>query len=150
MDREFQIETVAWPSEQASLLEVRHRVFVEEQNVPEEIEVDEYDPIAKHLLARDLEGSPIGTARFHRPLPDEQPRLGKVGRVAVLAEWRRHRVGSALMNSLMQLAGTEGLDELVLHAQVTSIPFYESLGFEAEGPVFREADIPHRVMRRRL
>ena len=134
----FTIEKVDWDSHSITLLRVRNRVFVEEQKVPAEIEVDEYDQQSIHFLALDQNGSPIGTARL---LPD-----GRVGRVAVLIEWRRKGVGRALMNETLTVATQRGISRVTLHAQVSSIPFYSELGFETEGPEFDEAGIPHRQM----
>lgn len=132
---------VSWSSESAALLAVRRAVFVVEQGVSEEEEIDEHDPVSIHFLARS-EGRPVGTARLLAS--------GRIGRVAVLREWRRAGVGRALMLAAIAAARERGDRELVLHAQVHSIPFYESLGFYASGEVFDEAGIPHREMRLKL
>lgn len=134
----FSIEQVTWDTSQVELLEVRREVFVVEQSIPEEIEIDEHDPVSIHFLARDSGGIPIGTARL---LPE-----GRIGRMAVLATWRRSGVGRALLSAAMETARERGDGRLYLHAQVHSIPFYESLGFSVCGEEFDEADIPHREM----
>lgn len=134
----FTIEPVTWDTSQVELLEVRREVFVVEQGVPEEIEIDEHDPVSIHFLARDAAGVPIGTARL---LPE-----GRIGRMAVLATWRRSGVGRAILTAAMETARARGDGRLYLHAQVHSIPFYESLGFSVCGDEFDEADIPHREM----
>ena len=138
MTAPFCIEQVTWDASQAELLEVRHEVFVIEQGVPEEIEIDEHDARSIHFLAHDTAGLPIGTARL---LPE-----GRIGRMAVLAPWRRSGVGRALLSAAMETARERGDSWLYLHAQVHSIPFYESLGFSACGDEFDEAGIPHREM----
>lgn len=134
----FSTGEVTWDASQVELLEVRREVFVVEQGVPEEIEIDEHDPVSIHFLARDAAGVPIGTARL---LPE-----GRIGRMAVLALWRRSGVGRALLSAAMETARARGDSRLYLHAQVHSIPFYESLGFSVFGEEFDEADIPHREM----
>lgn len=134
----FSTGEVTWDTSQVELLEVRREVFVVEQGVPEEIEIDEHDPASIHFLARDAAGVPIGTARL---LPE-----GRIGRMAVLALWRRSGVGRALLSAAMETARARGDSRLYLHAQVHSIPFYESLGFSVFGEEFDEADIPHREM----
>ena len=135
----FSIAQVGWESSKARLLEVRREVFVIEQGVPEEIESDEDDPLSIHFLALDQDGTPIGTARL---LPE-----GRIGRMAVLAPWRRSGVGRALLSATMETARQRGDGRLFLHAQVHSIPFYESLGFSVFcGDEFDEAGIPHREM----
>jgi predicted GNAT family N-acyltransferase len=132
------IERVTWESSRARLLEVRREVFVVEQGVPEEIEIDEHDPASIHFLARNSAGVTIGTARL---LPE-----GRIGRMAVRAAWRRIGVGRALLSVALETARVRGDNRLYLHAQVHSIPFYESLGFSVCGEEFDEADIPHREM----
>lgn len=140
MSANFKTKFVEWNDAQTELLAVRTEVFVIEQQVPEEMERDEHDPISKHVLAIDSEtGIPIGTARL---LPTQ-----KIGRVAVLKSWRKHGVGAAMMRVLIDLARSDGMAELTLHGQTWTIGFYESCGFVAEGPEFDEAGIPHRKMR---
>ena len=134
----FTIEQVNWSSHSDILLQVRNRVFIEEQKVPAEIETDEHDQQSTHFVALDQKRNPIGTARL---LPD-----GRVGRVAVLIEWRRKGVGRALMKETLTVSSHRGIPHVSLHAQVSSIPFYLELGFKTKGPEFYEAGIPHRKM----
>ncbi len=132
-------------AEQEAAFHVRTEVFVVEQGCPPEEELDEYDAVAQHFVA--LAGDEvIGTARVYS--------LGngaaKVGRVAVLREWRGRGIGVALMEAVWEWAGKAGYRECVLHAQTYVIPFYKRLGYAAEGEIFYEANIPHRKMRRRF
>lgn len=120
---------------------IRHEVFVVEQGVPEEIELDEHDPVSLHVLALGDE-TPVGTGRL---LDD-----GHIGRLAVRQAARGTGVGRAMMLHLMEQAMHRGMAEIVLHAQVQAQPFYVSLGFEPEGDVFNEAGIDHVLMRKRL
>jgi len=138
----FTLETTDWATSEAELYAVRRAVFIEEQRVPRELEVDELDPVALHLLVRDEAGRPIGTGRL---APD-----GRIGRMAVVAEWRWCGVGAAILERLVAAAGERGLREVVAAAQVRAVGFYERFGFAAEGPEFDDAGIPHRTMRRRL
>lgn len=121
---------------------VRRAVFIEEQQVPEELEWDGLDETAFHLLAREAGGRPIGSARM---LPD-----GHIGRMAVLRGHRGTGIGSALLRRMLDEARQQGLKIAYLDAQVHAIPFYERLGFKAEGAEFMDAGIPHRQMRLRL
>ncbi len=125
------------------LREVRTAVFIREQRVPWEIEMDERDASCIHVLAR-ADGRPVGTARI------DLEKDGKVGRVAVLRDYRRCGIGRRLMAELESIAGEYGLQRLWFHAQTSAIPFYEQIGYSAEGPEFSEAGIPHRTMSRRL
>ncbi len=132
-------------------LAVRFRVFVDEQRVPAEEELDEYDGgpdgapghEALHLLAR--AGSlPVGAAR----LLLDAPTGGAVhlGRVAVQAEWRQRGVGNSLMERLHAEARARGYVTVEISAQTHAVPFYERLGYVATGPVYLEAGIEHRAM----
>ncbi|HSV75342.1 MAG TPA: GNAT family N-acetyltransferase [Chthonomonadales bacterium] len=116
-------------------------VFVEEQAVPVEEEMDHYDADAAHFVV-EADGRVVGTARLVH-LGDG---CAKVGRVAILPEYRGRGIGHALMHHVME-AGLRNCSTLVLDAQVDVIGFYERLGFEAEGPVFLDAGIDHRRMR---
>ncbi len=131
-------------ADRAVCLEIRRRVFVEEQQVPLEDDQDGFDDEAVHFVAR-LDGRAVGAARL-RVVGE----AAKAQRVAVLPDLRRGGVGRALMAALEGEARRRGLAEVVLHAQVPVIPFYERLGYTAEGDVFLEAEIPHRLMRRRV
>ena len=119
---------------------IRQVVFVEEQGVDREEEWDGLDATSVHFLAT-LAGVPVGTARMRCV-----DGAAKVERVAVLAHARRAGVGRALMAALEREASRRAWAPLRLHAQQAAIPFYESLGYLAEGPVFHEAGIPHRRM----
>lgn len=133
-----EIRPARWPEDAEALRQVRQAVFVEEQGVPPELEWDGLDDNCLHLLAVDADGNPVGTGRL---LPD-----GHIGRMAVLEPWRGRGVGSALLRELMRMGAEQGFDRLVLNAQVSTIPFYERAGFQAEGAVFDDAGIPHRRM----
>ncbi len=119
---------------------IRRRVFVEEQKVPVEIERDEQDRTAVHVLAL-LDGSLVGTGRIL--LYEEE---AKIGRVAVLPEARGRGAGTAVTMKLVELAAEKGIQKIVLNAQLPVVPFYSRLGFQPEGTPFREAGIPHRRM----
>ena len=121
-------------------LAIRRRVFVEEQGVALADEQDGRDAACSHWLAS-LDGERVGTARLR-----EVAGAWKAERVAVLAKARGHGVGAALMRALEAEAWRRGATHLLLHAQTSVVPFYERLGYRAEGPVFDEAGIPHRKM----
>lgn len=124
---------------------VRQRVFMEEQQVPEELEWDGRDADAIHVVARHSNGEVVATARL---LEDRQQ--GHIGRMAVLPGWRRQGIGSALLQSLLELARARGLHAVILNAQTKALDFYLRHGFEPEGEEFMDAGIPHRRMQRIL
>ena len=124
---------------------IRRVVFIDEQAVPEELEMDDLDGEAIHLLAT-VDGRPAGTARLL--LRDE---VGKIGRVAVLADRRDTGLGAALIRAALdELRAVPGVTTAKLGAQVHALGFYERLGFTAFGPVYDDAGIPHRDMTRPL
>lgn len=134
----YTIRTADWPEDEDALRSIRRQVFIEEQQIPAELEWDGQDEDAIHVLALDSELSPIGTARL---LP-----TGQIGRMAVLPEWREQGVGSALLRHLLQVQTKVPLSELYLNAQQSVISFYETQGFAVVGDIFFEAGIPHRRM----
>ena len=133
------IELGDWDRLRAAAEPIRFAVFVEEQKVPAEIELDEFDAVSLHALAFDAQGAAVGTGRL---LPD-----GHIGRMAVLPSARGKGVGSALLRALMQAARQRGHREVALSAQTHAMPFYQRFGFVAEGDVYDDAGIPHRSMR---
>ena len=132
--------TIARTDDLSTCLALRRTVFIEEQAVPEELERDDYDATALHLLAT-LDGRPVGTARMLL-----KGDTGKIGRVCVLRDLRGQGVGAALIRAAVEELRALGLARAVLGSQVHAIPFYEKLGFAAEGPVYDDAGIPHRDM----
>lgn len=138
----FRVLRVDHASRHADIHGVRQQVFVHEQGVPGELERDALDPVCTHALAVDTQDRPIGTGRL---LPD-----GRIGRMAVLAGWRSHGVGAAVLDALVQAAAAAGLQQATLHAQLPACDFYARHGFIPEGPRFEEAGILHRQMRRTL
>jgi len=124
---------------------IRMVVFVEEQQVPPEEELDDLDAVAVHLLAL-VDGEPVGTGR----LIVEDGRTARIGRMAVLRSHRGEGIGSAILIRLMELARERGVGTVTLAGQLHAIPFYEKHGFRAHGQVFLDAGIEHRSMDRQL
>ena len=131
-----------WDKAQPVAAPLRFAIFVGEQNVPPGIELDEMDEKSLHALAFDDAGQAIGTGRL---LPD-----GRIGRMAVVKEWRRRGVGADLLDALVAEARRRGLREVKLSAQLQAAEFYRAHGFVAEGKVYEEAGILHQAMRRSL
>lgn len=143
----FRVQAVEYPRAMAELHAIRETVFVQEQQVPAALERDALDPECAHVVARTLDGEAIGTGRLMPPAGDEPARIG---RMAVLAPWRRHGVGAAMLSGLLRLARERGWYEVSLHAQASAIDFYLQHGFVPRGPRFQEAGIEHQAMHRIL
>ena len=127
-----------------SVYALRREVFVVEQNVPPELEIDEYDDVATHLIASS-EGSVVGTLRIVR-----EGSVATIGRMAVARTLRHAGIGTRLMTCAARTVSGWGADMLVLNAQLTAYGFYRRLGYVEEGDVFDDANIPHIQMRKRL
>jgi predicted GNAT family N-acyltransferase len=136
----MRIRRVVSEKELKRAFSIRLRVFVREQDVPEEIELDEDDKKAIHLLAM-VGGKPVGTARIVI-----EKRKAKIGRMAVLKSYRGKGVGKALLKRAIEFARRRRTKAIYLHAQVPVVGFYEKMGFRSVGRVFMEAGIPHRKM----
>ena len=135
------IELMSWESARALAAPIRFEVFVREQRVPPEIELDAMDGQCLHAIAFEGE-SAVGTGRL---LPD-----GHIGRMAVLKSHRKRGVGAAMLERLIEAARTRGDREVALSAQVHAVPFYRAHGFVAEGAEYEDAGIAHQGMRLRL
>jgi predicted GNAT family N-acyltransferase len=137
----FHVEIADWSREEqrAALLDLRAAVFIQEQGVSEQRERDGLDVDCWHVLARDDAGTPIGCGRL---TPQH-----KIGRMAVLPDWRGQGVGAALLRELLGRARALGWSEVVLDAQVSAIGFYTRAGFVAHGEEFEDAGLAHRAMR---
>lgn len=138
----FRVEAIDYASGVDDLRAVREPVFVQEQQVPIELEWDELDPLCVHVIARDDAGLPIGTGRL---TPEH-----KIGRMAVLPEWRGRGVGDALLLALIREAAQRRWPELRLHSQASAVGFYVKHGFVPYGDRFMEAGIEHQSMRRQI
>ena len=135
----LRIALLPWDEARAHAAPIRFEVFVEEQGVPRDIELDRHDAWSLHALAFEQEKA-VATARL---LPD-----GHIGRMAVLRPWRGRGIGGAMLQRLMAAARTRGDREVVLAAQVQAVPFYRAHGFVESGTQYLEAGIPHQDMRR--
>jgi predicted GNAT family N-acyltransferase len=120
---------------------LRRDVFVHEQKVPPEEELDAYDLAATHLVAI-LDGEVVGTLRI--VYLDEH---AKIGRVAVNRHYRGRGIAKAMMAEAIAIASAAGQPRVYLGAQLDKLTFYERLGFVAFGEVFDDGGMPHRAMR---
>jgi predicted GNAT family N-acyltransferase len=144
------------PEQVAAAYAIRTEVFVGEQGVPPELELDDLDPAADHFLAYDDAGHPVGAGRLviEAPgfdgAPDSTTPVGHLGRLAVLGVARGSGLGVALVAAIERRAVDRGLRLVALSAQTRAIGFYERLGYAAHGPEFDDAGLAHRWMTRPL
>jgi len=141
---DFTVAPANWDNEEerAACCAVREQVFTMEQQVAREDELDSFDATARHVLARDLGGNPVGTGR----LASDR----KIGRMAVIKDWRSKHVGEAMLNLLVEQARALNYPDVELHAQTQAVPFYEKFGFAKYGDEFVECGIRHFNMRREV
>lgn len=133
----FEVILTDWTTHNAELVAIRRAVFIDEQNVPEALELDDEDAGCAHALARTSSGNAIGTGRL---LPS-----GQIGRMAVVRAWRGRGVGMQLLRTLVDEAERRHLP-CYLNAQTHAVDFYARAGFRAEGEEFMDANIPHYRM----
>jgi predicted GNAT family N-acyltransferase len=141
--------TVRYASTEAdreAAYQLRQQVFSVEQNVPRPLDRDALDHQANHVVAFDEAGRCVGTGRFVR----RDNRVVQVGRMAVDAAHRRHGVGVLVLQALERMAVLRGIIEVMLHAQLPSVKFFERHGYLQEGEPFKEEGIPHVLMRKVL
>jgi len=138
----FKIVQADWLTDKDLLVEIRNQVFIIEQQVPPELELDELDTSAKHFLAYTPSNQAIGTAR----VLISNNRTAQIGRMAVLKEYRNQGCGLALLQGCLQWARLQQMSKVILHAQNHAIPFYQKSGFNIHGNEFMDAGIPHHEM----
>ncbi|OXS54624.1 putative GNAT family N-acyltransferase [Bacillus sp. V-88] len=123
---------------------IRKTVFVEEQQVPLEEEIDEYENDSTHFVLYD-QNKAVGAGRF-RILDG----VGKVERICVLKSIRGKGAGRTLMLGIEEYAKRQPLSQLKLNAQTYAIPFYEGLGYQVTSEEFLDAGIPHKTMKKTI
>lgn len=146
------IAPVSNEAELVQALAIREVVFIEEQSVPEDMERDDDDAKAFHLLAM-AGGHAVGTGRLvvlNGAPEGESGNWGRVGRMAVLQAHRKLHVGSQLLTMLEAEARKRNLSGIMLHAQLSAMDFYKRHGYQPNGAVFEEAGMPHLEMKKKL
>ena len=133
----IKIVETSWRQSSKEISEVRHKVFVVEQSIPPEIEMDGKDSDCIHFLAL-KKSKPIGAARLQK--------YGKIERVSVLREYRTKGIGTAIMKMVIEKTRNMEIEKIYLHSQMDSKNFYQQLGFFQHGEIFFEADKPHIEM----
>jgi predicted GNAT family N-acyltransferase len=135
------ITITCWEDARELVQPIRIKVFILEQNVPEDLEWDEYDETAWHAVAKSNH-QVIGTGRL---IINQS--TAKIGRMAIDSEFRGKGIGLEILKALINKGKEKGVQEFILHAQTHAITFYAREGFEPYGPIFDEAGIPHVEMR---
>lgn len=140
-DLAIEVKSVETAADREAVVEIRRRVFVEEQKVPEELELAEAETEPHYFLAR-LDAEPVGTGRF-RVAGD----FVKFERIATLPQARGQGIGRALMDFMQREAARRFPAYLrTMHAQLSAAPFYDALDWQRVGDVFCEAGIEHQTM----
>ena len=140
------VQVGPWDALGVSAKDVRAEVFVQEQGIPPDLELDEADHGALHALALNRMGMPLATGR----LLQHAPGVGRLGRMAVIASMRGSSVGQRVLAALLSAAVARGDHTVVAHAQLSAVNFYRRFGFVEHGPYFEEAGIGHVEMVRVL
>jgi len=141
----FNYKLVISDRELKEALEVRKRVFIEEQGIPEDLELDGHDTEALHMVVEDGDRV-IGTARVLFPATGQ----AKIERMAILKPFRHRGIGRRIISFLIEELSHRQVEQVVLHAQCSVVAFYKSCGFEETGSPFWEAGIKHIKMQKQL
>ena len=144
----IEVKLVETEAELEGAINVRMRVFVVEQQIPPEEELDDADATATHAVAMQG-GQVVGTGRMLLVEGDDEGTC-RIGRMAVDGEWRRHGVGGQILEFLEEQARQQGLTHCLLHAQEYVKAFYAGHGYVERGAVFMEAGILHVEMVKQL
>lgn len=136
------IKICDWNSCETQLSDIRRAVFINEQKVPEELEWDEFDVSAQHVLVLNSLNEAVATGRIKAD--------GHIGRMAVLKDYRKQGIGSAILLVLLDIASRLKIEKVFLYAQVSAVPFYLKHGFECDGDEFMDAGIAHKTMYKNL
>lgn len=123
---------------------IRRKVFIEEQNVPPDEEIDEFENESTHFVLYDG-STPVGAGRFR-----DLNGYGKIERICVLPEYRGKGAGKQIMEFIHEYAKSQHFKKLKLYAQEHAIPFYENLGYSVVSDTFLDAGIPHKTMEKSL
>ena len=134
----IRVQQVTWNDAEEAIKAVRVPVFIDEQQVPYEIDFDGSDAHCVHWLALSEDCLPIGTARLMNDY--------HFGRMAVLKPWRKRGVGRAIMLAAIEFAKAQGFASMHLNAQIEAMGFYRQLGFKAYSERFIDAGMPHQSM----
>jgi len=137
----YNIKKTCWEDNKNHLRGIRRAVFIKEQNVPENLEWDEFDEICEHILVMN-KNIPIACGRI-------KPN-GHIGRMAVLKNYRNMKIGTDILKALTSIAIEKDLKKIFLHAQSVAVPFYEKQNFKICSEEFMDASIPHRTMEKQL
>ena len=140
--KQYSIKTCSWLACKELLSDIRRQVFICEQNVPEELEWDEFDTLAQHVIALNSEKKAVATGRIKAD--------GHIGRMAVLKSYRQQGIGSKILLALLDIAHDKKLDSVYLHAQTSAIAFYEKHGFTCSSEEFLDAGILHKSMYKKI
>jgi putative N-acetyltransferase (TIGR04045 family) len=143
---DYTVRFASTPEDREKAYELRRQVFEVEQNVPRPLDRDPHDHAANHVVAIDGDGRCIGTGRLVRM----DARTCQIGRMAVDRAHRRHGVGAAVIEALERMARLRGIAEVLLHAQLPAVHFFQALGYVREGGEFLESGVPHVLMRKVL
>ena len=145
---DFEAALVETNAEREAIFALRMEVFVVEQGVPAAEELDAHDVTALHVLARETH-NPANIVATARLIPHGESRAA-IGRVAVRKEYRGRGVGALVMRFIEDAARQRGIAQVELGAQCYALPFYEKLGYIAEGEIYLDCAIEHRHMSKTL
>jgi predicted GNAT family N-acyltransferase len=135
----FRVELRDWEAARTIAGPIRYAVFIESENPPAGIELDDDDAQCLHAIAFEEGGAGVGTARLHAD--------GRIGRLVTAKDWRRRGVGEVLLQALIEEARRRGLAAVTVEGSLQAAEFYRTHGFAAEGKVYKDGSALLQKMR---
>ncbi len=140
--RSFQFQRTTWQESSRDILDIRHRVFMIEQHIRDNVLCDLDDNECFHVVVSDPEGKIVGCGRITEH--------GRIGRLAVLLPYRGLGIGTKLFNTLINIGKAHNLKDISLNAELSDHPFYNMQKFKSAGPVYMKQGVPHQMLARKL
>lgn len=135
----YRISKVTWQTKKLELKAIRERVFVYELHIPKEVEFDQQDITAEHLIIIDEFDGPVGTGRLCED--------GLLSRIAIFKSHRNRDAYASLIGGLVDLAKDKGFEDVFIQCILDEVPEFLQSGFSTHGHVFMEAGIPRQRLK---
>ncbi len=138
----FQFERTTWQESSHDILDIRHRVFMIEQHIRDNVLCDLDDNECFHVVVKNPQNDIVACGRITE--------RGRIGRIAVLLPYRGIGIGTKLFQTLIQIGKSKKLKNISLNAELGDQRFYNMQNFTSAGPVFMKQGVPHQMLARKL
>ena len=140
--RSFQFQRTTWQESSNDILDIRHRVFMIEQHIRDNVLCDLDDNECFHVVVKNTQGDIVACGRITEE--------GRIGRLAVLLTYRGMGIGTKLFKTLIDIGKSKNLKNISLNAELGDQRFYNMQQFTSAGPVYMKQGVPHQMLARKL